>query len=156
MHLETHELLEKLKRRERVEDWSPEEYLRPLRSFENLSLPSTEEQTRLLRSKNPQDQLGALAARYQSKELQSIRRFFSRDRERLGNKGKLLLLLAYLELFRGQSEQLFKYALPLADELARDESSGFGTLRDWLKIFLQGRDLPPEFHQRAGTPKDPG
>jgi len=150
MNITIQQLVGMLTQQEHIPGWAPKASQRPLRSFSDLPTVAPQEIERLSRSDKASDQLRALGAWYASKEYSKIRALFKRNPDRLGNEGKLLLVLAYLQISRTQSEILERYAAPLVKELA-NEPSEFGNLYEWFQNFIQERPMPPAFYGPQGA-----
>jgi hypothetical protein len=152
MNVTIQKLIGTLARQERIDDWPPAEQPRQLRSFFDLPDIAHEEAERLSRSSEQADQLRELGARYRNREYNRVRNFFKDKPDQLGNEGKLLSLLAYLQIFRDNPSvltRLEQYAAPLVRELVASEPSEFGALYEWFQNFIHGRPMPSAFCVRS-------
>ena len=149
MNVTIQNLVDTLTRQERMDDWPPEEPPRPLRSFADLPDIPPQELERLSQPDEIADPLRLLGAAYQNKEYKPIRTFFRDNPDQLGNEGKLLFVLAYLQLFRDKPDMLERYAAPLVKQLVASEPSEFAPLYEWFQNFVQERPMPQAFQARS-------
>lgn len=149
MNVTIQDLVDRLTSQEPIDDWPPEVPPRPLRSFADLPDIPPQKLERLSQSDEIADQLRELGARYRNGEYNLIRIFFKGNPDRLADKGKLLRLLAYLQLFRDKPNKLERYATPLVRELVASEPSEFALLYEWFQNFIQERPMPPMFYARS-------
>ncbi|MBN1922802.1 MAG: hypothetical protein JW892_16250 [Anaerolineae bacterium] len=110
---------------------------------------SSEEAKASLAVPDLEKRLLALGVLYRLGEYKPIRDFFGDDPDRLGNRGKLLLVLAYLRLFDGKHTSLSRFVLPIVKDLLSTEPSEFGTLYDWLLDYVQERPMSPRFYEKS-------
>jgi len=152
MSVTIEELIDRLNAQETIEDWPAAEQPRPLRSFSDLPDIAHEEPERLSRSGEQADRLRELGAHYRNREYNRVRNFFKENPDQLGNEGKLLSLLAYLQTFRDNPSiltRLEQYAAPLVRELVASEPSEFGALYEWFQNFILERPMPSAFYARS-------
>lgn len=130
-------------------EWSSTPNARELRSFADFPDLSPEDIEAALVSDDQGQQLRAIGTLYKAGDYKRVRDFFKKDAGRLGNPGKLLLTLAYLQLFAENRISLDRYALPLLKELLAQEPSEFGSLYDWGQDYFQERPLPQQFYEQS-------
>ena len=149
MDLTIREFIDKVNRQETITGWPPEAPPRPLRSFADLPDIPPQELERLNQPDEIADSLRLLGAAYQNEEYRHIRHFFRNNPDQLGDKRKLLLVLAYLQLFRDKLDMLERYAAPLVKELVASEPSEFALLYEWFQNLIQERPMPQAFYARS-------
>ncbi len=142
------QIVNALTQRKSIDGWPPEVPPRSLSLFSDLVDILPQDIERLIQSDTPDDQLRALGALYQSGEYQRIRAFFKSNPDRLGNEGKLLLVLTYLQLFRDKFDRLERFTAPMIKELTDSEPSEFSSLHEWFQNLIQERPMPPTFYAR--------
>ena len=154
MNMTIQQLVDMLTQQEPIADWPPETSVRSLLSFSGWPDVPPHEVERLSQalslSDEPADQLRLLGVCYQNGEYTLIRHFLKDNPDQLGYKGKLLLALAYLQIFRDQPAKLERWATPLVKELVADKPSEFANLYEWFQNFIQGRSMPPAFYGPQG------
>lgn len=149
MSVTIQELVDRLTSQEPMDDWPPEVPPRPLRSFADLPDIPSQELERLSQLDEVADPLRLLGEGYQNGEYKPIRMFFRDNPDQLGNEGTLLLVLAYLQLFRDKLDMLERHAAPLVKELVASEPSEFVPLYEWFQNFVQERSMPQAFYARS-------
>lgn len=142
-------LIRQVAQQEPLLEWSSTIRPRDLRSFADFPDISPEDIEKALASDAPEQQLRAIGALYKAGENKRIHDFFEKDTERLGNPGKLLLALAYLQRFAQNRISLDRLAMPLLKELLAQEPSEFGSLYDWIQDYIQERPLPQQFYEQS-------
>jgi hypothetical protein len=149
MNVTIQELVGRLTSQEPIDDWPPEVPPRPLRSFADLPDIPPQELERLNQPDEVADPLRLLGAAYQNEEYRHVRHFFRNNPDQLGDEGKLLSVLAYLQLSRDKPNMLERYAAPLVKELVASEPSEFAPLYEWFQNFVQERPMPQAFQARS-------
>ncbi|HOT90964.1 MAG TPA: hypothetical protein PLJ78_10980 [Anaerolineae bacterium] len=138
-----------LQKQQLLLEWSPTARPRELRTFADFPDLSPEDIEAALASDDQGQQLRAIGTLYKAGDYKRVRDFFKKDAGRLGNSGKLILVLAYLQLFAENRISLDRYALPLLKELLTQEPSEFGSLYDWVQDYIQERPMPQQFYEQS-------
>jgi len=158
MNVIIQEIVNKLAAQEPIDGWPPEASVCPLLSFSDWPDIPPHEIERLSQSLSqldePADQLRLLGVCYQNGKYTLIHHFLKDNPDQLGYKGKLLLVLAYLQTFRDQPDKLEGWANSLVKELVASEPSEFANLYEWFQNFIQERPMPPAFYGPQGARRE--
>ena len=151
MNVTIQDLLDELLSQKSLGHWPPAVRPRALHSFADLSGVQPQELERLKQSDVVADKLRLLGVYYRQQAYSSICRFFRHKPDRLGDEGKLLLVLAFLQLDRDKPDRLERHVAPLLKELVASDPSEFAPLYEWFQDLIQERPMSSLFYTRSSA-----